>query len=65
MSQIDLEKSIRRMQVEIKQLDHEIQKQRVTEKPQRLQRFPFLAPLIKATLLALMVVLSYFHFVIN
>lgn len=65
MSQIDLETSIQKMQVEIKRLDHEILKQRSREKPSRLQRYPFLAPLLKAALLALVVVLFYFHFIIN
>ena len=65
MSQFDLEKSIQKMKVEIKQLDQEIQQRRVTEKPSRLQGFPFLTPLLKAALLALMITLFYFHFIMN
>lgn len=65
MSQFDLEKSIQKMHIEIEQLDQKIQQQRVTEKPSRLQKFPFLAPLLKAAFLALMISLFYFHFVVN
>jgi hypothetical protein len=59
MKEINIEKSIRQMQLEIEQLEIKIQKMKSEEKSKGLKRTPFFAPLIKAFIATLIVLLIF------
>ncbi len=57
MNQFDIQKSLQQMQDEIQQLENKIRIMKSEEKFKSLQNLPFFAPLIKAVLLTLVVLL--------